>query len=103
MLYFQNVAFHAEATKEVGLFNQRLGPGTSYLGAEDRNRAIRVPLCRREDSLHLSFEAKQQKPKVHGDRETHVLRLHTYVRFSMVPLRGLLRSATKIHGKYVLW
>ena len=102
MLYFQNVAFHAEATKEVGLFNQRLGPGTSYLGAEDRNRAIRF-LFAAEDSLHLSFEAKQQKPKVHGDRETHVLRLHTNVRFSMVPLRGLLRSATKIHGKYVLW
>jgi GT2 family glycosyltransferase len=42
ILFFQNLAMYRFVVEEVGYFDQRLGPGTSFPGAEDNDFGLRL-------------------------------------------------------------
>jgi GT2 family glycosyltransferase len=42
VLYLQNAAFHRSTLEEIGLFDERIGPGTEFPGAEDNDFGLRL-------------------------------------------------------------
>jgi GT2 family glycosyltransferase len=42
VFYLQNAAFHRSAVQEIGLFDERIGPGTNFPGAEDNDFGLRL-------------------------------------------------------------